>query len=333
MTSIADMTSNADIPPAATAGRFSTGAILALVAIAVVIALIPYAINERFVYHIAIIVCFAAIGACSLHLIIRTGHVSLCHSAFVGVGAYVSAFVVVTLGVPFLGGLVAGTLASATLALLIGPVILRLTGKYFVLITFLLGEILRMVFMDWQSVTGGANGFSDIPPPAPVFADPKIFYLLALGATVFSIGVCARILSSEIGRYINAIRESEQLAECVGVPVIRTKILIFVIACAFAGFSGSLLAHYARYISPPNFGPIESLNLVIMNVIGGMNTLVGPLIGAFFLVLVPELLRGYVQFQHVIFGIVLIVVMAFMPGGMASLRETIALMTRGGRKS
>ena len=106
-------------------------------------------------------------------------------------------------------------------------------------------------------------------------------------------------------------------------PVIRTKILIFVIACAFAGFAGSLLAHYARYISPPNFGPIESLNLVIMNVIGGMNTLIGPLIGAFFLVLVPELLRGYVQLQHVIFGIVLIVVMAFMPGGMASLKDVL----------
>ena len=330
MASIAgtDLTSNAEAPPAIASARYSKGAILAFAVVGLVIAAIPYAINERFVYHIAIVVCFAAIGACSLHLIIRTGHVSLCHSAFVGIGAYVSAVVVVTLGLPFLAGLLAGTLASAVLALLIGPVILRLTGKYFVLITFLLGEILRMVFMDWQSVTGGANGFSDIPPPAPVFADPKMFYLLALAATVFSIGVCARILSSEIGRFVNAIRESEQLAECVGVPVIRTKILMFVIACGFAGFSGSLLAHYARYISPPNFGPIESLNLVIMNVIGGMNTLIGPLIGAFFLVLVPELLRGYVQLQHVIFGIVLIVVMAFMPGGMASLKEVYALMTR-----
>lgn len=330
MASIAgtDMTSNAEAPPAVASARYSTGAMLAFVAVALVIAALPYAINERFVYHIAIIVCFAAIGACSLHLIIRTGHVSLCHSAFVGVGAYVSAIVVVTYGFPFLGGLIAGTLASALLALLIGPIILRLTGKYFVLITFLLGEILRMVFMDWQSVTGGANGFNDIPPPAPLFADPKMFYLLALAATVFSIGICARILSSEIGRFVNAIRESEQLAECVGVPVIRTKILMFVIACAFAGFSGSLIAHYSRYISPPNFGPIESLNLVIMNVIGGMNTLIGPLIGAFFLVLVPELLRGYVQLQHVIFGIVLIVVMAFMPGGMASLRDVYALLTR-----
>ena len=187
---------------------------------------------------------------------------------------------------------------------------------------------MRMVFTDWIAVTGGANGLPDIPPPAPIFADPKIYYLLALAAAVFTIGVCGRILSSEIGRFVNAIREFEQLTECIGVPVIRTKILIFVIACAFAGFGGSLMAHYARYISPPNFGPIESLNLVIMNVIGGMNTLIGPLIGAFFLVLVPELLRGYVQLQHIIFGIVLIVVMAFMPGGIAELGDAVRRLRR-----
>lgn len=330
-----DISSSAEAPPvvASAPSRHSKGVVVAMITAALIIAAIPYLIDERFAYHIAIVVCFAAIGACSLHLIIRTGHVSLCHSAFIGVGAYVSANVVLKFGLPFVGGLVAGTLASAALALVIGPVILRLTGKYFVLITFLLGEILRMVFVDWITITGGANGLSDIPPPAPVFAEPKVFYILALAATVFSIGICARILSSEIGRFVNAIRESEQLAECVGVPVIRTKVLVFVIACAFAGFAGAFMAHYARYISPPNFGPLKSLNLVIMNVIGGMNTLVGPLIGAFFLVLVPELLRGYVQLQHIIFGIVLIVVMAFMPGGMASLRDVVEpAMRRFGRR-
>ena len=331
-----EMTS-AEAPPLAAVGsaRPSRSIVVTLAAVALVLAAVPYAIDERFVYHIAIMVCFAAIGACSLHLIIRTGHVSLCHSAFIGVGAYVSANVVMKLGLPFLGGLVAGTLAAAAVALVIGPIILRLTGKYFVLITFLLGEILRMVFVDWLAVTGGANGLSGIPAPAPIFAEPRMFYLLALAAAVFSIGICARILSSEVGRFVNAIRDAEQLAECVGVPVIRTKILVFVIACGFAGFAGSLLAHYARYISPPNFGPLESLNLVIMNVIGGMNTLVGPLIGAFFLVLVPELLRGYVQLQHIIFGIVLIVVMAFMPGGIAGMRDVAAPLLRrlGGRAS
>ena len=300
---------------------------------AIVLAAVPYALDERFGYHIAIMVCFAAIGASSLHLIIRTGHVSLCHSAFVGVGAYASANVVMKLNLPFVAGLAAGTLAAAALALLIGPIILRLTGKYFVLITFLLGEILRMVFVDWHRRDRWRQRIVRYPG-AGVRPSPTRNHSICSRwpRRSFCIAVCGRILSSEIGRFVNAIRESEQLAECVGVPVIRTKILMFVIACGFAGFAGSLLAHYARYISPPNFGPIESLNLVIMNVIGGMNTLIGPLIGAIFLVLVPELLRGYVQLQHVIFGLVLIVVMAFMPGGMAGLRDTVALIMRGGGK-
>lgn len=316
--------------PAVAPGR-SWAAMLGLCAVAGAMMLAPYALNDRFFYHVAITVCFAAIGAASLHLIIRTGHVSLCHAAFIGVGAYASANVVTKLGAPFLGGVLAGTLAAALLGLVIGPIILRLTGKYFVLITFLFGEILRMVFVDWQAVTGGANGFSDIPAPAPYFAEPKQFYALALAAMVLCIGVCGRILGSETGRYINAIRDSEQLAECIGVPVIRMKVLVFVIACGLAGFVGALIAHYARYISPPSFGPLESLNLVIMNVIGGMQTLTGPLIGAVFLVVVPEFLRGYVQVQHILFGVVLILVMAFLPGGLAGLKDLVAnrLRARG----
>ncbi|PVE22182.1 branched-chain amino acid ABC transporter permease [Microvirga sp. KLBC 81] len=322
------MNSTAETAPVISKVRLRRSTTTALVgggvAVAAALAIMPYLFDERFFYHIAIMVCFAAIGASSLHLIIRTGHVSLCHAAFIGVGAYVSANVVMKLGLPFVGGLVAGTLAAAGLGLMIGPVILRLTGKYFVLITFLFGEILRMVFVDWQSITGGANGLSGIPAPAPVFAEPKYFYALALLAATACVAICGRILSSETGRFVNAIRESEQLTECVGVPVIRTKVMIFVIACGFAGFAGALIAHYARYISPPNFGPLESLNLVIMNVIGGMQTLVGPLLGAIFLVLVPEFLRGYVQLQHIMFGVILILVMAFLPAGVVGVKDLVA---------
>lgn len=211
-------------------------------------------------------------------------------------------------------GLVAATGASALLALIIGPVILRLTGKYFVLITFLLGEIARMVYVDWRSVTGGANGIFGIPPPAPIFAEKIYYYYLALVAVTVAIAFCGRLLNSEIGRAMESIREGERLAECSGVPVIRTKITIFVIACALVGFQGSLQAHYETLISPQLYSSLESLNYVIMNVIGGMHTLVGPLVGAAFMIIVPELLRAdYVDAQHILFGIILIVVMAGLP--------------------
>jgi branched-chain amino acid transport system permease protein len=297
--------------------RIATGAWLA--AAGLFMLLWPAIAREQFLIHVGTMVCFAAIGAASLHLIIRTGHVSLGHAAFLGIGAYSCVYLVMRLGVPFPLAWLGGGLAAGAVALAIGPVILRLTGKYFVLVTFLLGEIMRMVYVDWQPVTGGANGIPDIPPPAPLFANVVAYYYLALAAAALALGFCARLLASETGRAIDSIREGERLAECAGVPVIRTKVMVFVIACTMVGLEGGLLAHYVKYISPSNFSIIESLNFVIMNVIGGMGTLVGPVLGAAFLVVLPELLRGYVELQQILFGAVLIVVMAFLPSGLAGL--------------
>lgn len=289
------------------------------VAAAVFLLVWPLFVHDRFLYHMAITLLLAAIGASSLHLIIRTGHVSLCHAAFLGVGAYICVNLVMRLKLPFAVGILAGAGGAALLALAIGPIILRLTGKYFVLVTFLFGEIVRMVFVDWQSLTGGANGILEIPPPSPFFADPQHYYYLALALSALCVGLCARILTSEIGRAIDSIREGEQLAECAGVPVIRIKVMVFVIACGLVGFEGGVQAHYSHYVSPQAYSITESLNFIIINVIGGMTSLVGPLLGTGFIVITPELLRGYVELQQIIFGAILILVMAFLPGGLAGL--------------
>ncbi|MBL8702713.1 MAG: branched-chain amino acid ABC transporter permease [Alphaproteobacteria bacterium] len=310
----------------------SSGHRWAIAAVAAALALWPLLTQDKFFLHVGTRLCFAAIGAASLHLIIRTGHVSLGHTAFMGVGAYTSVYLVMQLKLPFLAGLVAATGASALLALAIGPVILRLTGKYFVLITFLLGEIARMVYVDWRSVTGGANGIFEIPPPAPVFAEKLWYYYLALAAAAAVVAFCGRLLNSEVGRAMESIREGERLAECSGVPVIRTKITVFVIACALVGFQGSLQAHYETLISPQLYSSLESLNYVIMNVIGGMHTLVGPLVGAAFMIIVPELLRDYVNAQHILFGIILIVVMAGLPTGLVGMGSKLIAALRGGSR-
>jgi branched-chain amino acid transport system permease protein len=105
--------------------------------------------------------------------------------------------------------------------------------------------------------------------------------------------------------------------------VLRLKVTIFVIACSLAGIHGALLAQFLHYIDPSSFGMIDSLNLVVMNVIGGMNHLAGPLIGTLFLTVLPELLRSYVELQRVFFGIILIVVMAALPGGMVELAARV----------
>ncbi len=251
-----------------------------------------------------------------------------------GIGAYVSAIATMQLNLAFPLALALGFLAPAMIALLIGPVVLRLTGKYFVLVTFLLGEIVRTVFVNWSSVTGGSSGISCVPSPGPLFAQPVPFYCLALAFVVVILAFIARLLTSEIGRTIESIRESEALARCSGVPVLRTKVVIFMLGCGLAGVAGALQGHFVHYIDPTSFSMDQSLNLVVINVVGGMYTLIGPIVGTLFIVLLPEFLRGYVELQHVFFGIVLILVMAFFSGGIADIGTLFRRLSqeRGARR-
>jgi len=279
----------------------------------------PWLTDEKFLHYVGVLICITAIAAASLHLIIRTGHVSLGHAAFMAAGAYVSVLTVMQLGLPWPVGLIAGTAAAALLAAIVGPIVLRLTGKYFVLVTFLFGEMVRMALVVTPALTGGANGIFDVPPPWPFLLSNRAYYYFALVFAVFGVGLCARLLTCEYGRAIDAIREGERLAECSGVPVIRVKVTVFVIACALAGMAGSLQAHFIRYVGPESFSIVQSLNLVVMNVIGGMTSLVGALIGTVFMVTLPELLRGYVNLQQILFGFILFATMAFLPGGIIEL--------------
>jgi branched-chain amino acid transport system permease protein len=224
--------------------------------------------------------------------------------------------------------------ASALLAAVLGPVVLRLTGKYFVLVTFLLGEIIRLVFVEWSSLTGGSNGIQGLPAIHPLFDSPLAFYYLALAASVLCVGICWRLLQSEIGRAIDSVREAERVAECSGVPVIRLKVLVFIIACAIVGVQGALQAHFLKFIDPSAFNSEASLYMVVMNVIGGMYHVAGPLLGTVFMVALPEALRSYVELQRVIFGVILIIVMAALPGGIVGVIALVrrALASRSGKR-
>ena len=128
---------------------------------------------------------------------------------------------------------------------------------------------------------------------------------------------------------MNSVREAERLAECSGVPVIRLKVTVFIIACALAGMAGSLQAHYIRFVGPEAYSGFQSLNLVVMNVIGGMSSLYGAMLGTVFMVTLPELLRGYVNLQQIMFGAILFATMAFLPGGLIEAgRRLKALLVR-----
>jgi branched-chain amino acid transport system permease protein len=289
----------------------------------------PWLTEDRFLHHVGVLICLTSIAAASLHLIIRTGHVSLCHTAFMAFGAYGSAITVMRFGMPWPVGLLVGTALAAAVAAMIGPIVLRLTGKYFVLITFLMGEVVRMAIIENSGLTGGSNGIFNVPPPYPFLLSNRAYYYFALAFAVLGVGFCARLLTSEFGRAMDAIREGERLAECSGMPVIRFKVMVFVIACALAGMAGSLQAHYIKFVGPDAYSGFQSLNLVVMNVIGGMTSLAGALIGTVFMVTLPELLRGYVNLQQIMFGAILFATMAFLPGGIIEVGRRVRALLRG----
>jgi len=288
----------------------------------------PIFVNEVFFTYIGTLVLLYTIGAASLHLVLRIGHLSLGHAAFMGLGGYTSALLTTRLGWPFVPAFLASGLVPAAVALIVGPIVLRLRGVYFVLITFTFGEVVRLTFNEWQSLTGGADGIFRIPPPHPLLVDKRAYYYFALVMATLCVGIVARILTSQTGRYVDAIREGERLAQSSGVPILRFKVMIFCIACGLVGLQGSLLAHYIHFIAPGSYAFNESLNLLVMNVIGGMGNLAGPLIGAGFLTALPEFLRGWVELQRVLYGIVLILVMLFVPGGLIELGRRMIVRGR-----
>lgn len=308
-------------PVSGVMSRSSTFAVKAGIAalLAIVFAGLPLVTDAQFTMSLGTTLMITAIAAVSLHLIIRTGHVSLAHAAFMGLGAYAAVLSVTRFSLPFPVAIAAAFLVPAAVALVVGPLLLRLSGKYFVLVTFLVGEIIRLVLVSWQSLTGGANGIFGVPLPYEALGSPVAFYYFVLAFTAVCMAFVARLLQSEIGRSIDAIREESRLAECSGVPVLRVKVTIFVIACGMVGVAGALSAFFIRYIDPTSFSIVQSLNLVVMNIVGGMYQMAGPVIGVLFFVILPEFLRGYVELQRIIFGVCLIVVMAFLPGGIVQL--------------
>lgn len=283
--------------------------------LACVAAAVPFAVGESFLLYIATLVALYAIGAMSIHLVFRVGQFSLGQAAFMGIGGYTGSLLTTNLEMSWWLALAAAVLASALIGLIVGPIVLRLKGVYFVLFTFTFGEFVRQIFVDWTSVTNGSEGVSGIAAPAG-FSSPTGFYYLVLGFAVLTALICGRLLTSQFGDAVDAIRESEGLALSSGIPVFKTKIIVFVIACALVGVQGVLQASFVHYISPLSYGFAESLKLVVINVIGGLNTLWGPVLGAIFIVALPELLRGWVDYQWVLYGLALILVMRYLPGGL-----------------
>jgi len=244
-----------------------------------------------------------------------TGLFSMGHAGFMCIGAYVSAISTKLLGVPFYIGLVFGIIASMIVGFLIGYSTLRLRGDYFVITTLALGEIVKLVVENFQSVTGGAKGMPD------VVAGTTLPLVLVLDIVI--IVLLVNFLKSKHGRNCIAIREEEMAAKVIGINVMKYKMVAMLISCALCGLSGGLMAHYMHYLHPVMFNMAKSNELIVMVILGGQGSLSGTIIATIFLVFLPEILRiGSAQeWRMFLYGVLVVIVIIFKPSGLLGNKE------------
>ena len=247
------------------------------------------------------------------------GQISLGHAAFFGLGAYTSGILTATYGVnPWLA-LLAGLVISGLAALLIGIPALKLRGYYLAMATLGFGIIVYIILNEAGHLTGGPSGLAGIPSLSIAgfpLDTPQRLYLLIWFTVGVIMALSANLVNSRAGRALRALHDSEAAAESLGVDTARMKLKIFVWSALYASLAGSLYAHTLNFIAPSSFGFMFSIKLVAMVVLGGMASIWGSLLGAGVLTVLPELLTAFHDFEIIIFGLILMVVMIFLPRGL-----------------
>jgi branched-chain amino acid transport system permease protein len=294
-------------------------------AIAVLVAW-PFLIDQRFIIHIGVMIALFTTLSLSMNIMLRIGQLSMVHAAFMGLGAYGSALLMMRLSWPFWASFFGAGLIVAVLAGLVGPIFLRIKGVYFVLLTFALSQVIIFNFIEWVDLFGGNNGLTGIPRPSIfgfVIREPREYYFLALALAVASFVLVRAIYRSEWGVVIDAINEDEMLSRSLGVNAMAFRWILFCLSGFLAGLSGSVYAHYLTFLSPDAFSFLTVVDVILMNVLGGMASPFGPVIGAIVLVPLPELLRNTAQYQALAYGVLLLVLQLFLPDGIIGLIQRL----------
>ncbi len=247
------------------------------------------------------------------------GQVSLGHAAFYGIGAYTTAILSTTFGFSPWIALLCAIGGAVFIAFIVGLPTLKLSGYYLGMGTLGFGMIVNIIFREWSSMTGGSSGFVGIPmleAGSIMFDAGSSYFFLVWGVVFISIVICRRILSSRMGRALRSIHDGENASMAVGVNTHFLKLQIFMFSAALGATAGFLYAHFVMFISPESFGFMVSVKMVTMVVIGGMASVWGAILGASLLTLLPEVLHSFQEYEMIIFGLILMIVMIFMPQGL-----------------
>lgn len=281
--------------------------------------------------HLGIMFAIYTILGMSLNLVVGyTGLLSVTHSAFYGIGAYVTGILLTQTGVGFFTSVVFGIIITMFFGLLIGVVLSRFKDDYYALASLGFGVIVFSIFLNWQSLTRGPLGISRISRPELKFMnydlvsfDSNFLFLILAGIFAVVVYFVSKFITeSSFGRVLKAIREDEKAIQVFGYNTHIYKLVIFVIGAGMASVAGSLFASYITFIHPSSFYLSESIFILTIIIIGGLANMRGVLLGALFLILLPEVLRfvGFpsdiaAQMRQVFYGLALIILMLYRPKG------------------
>jgi branched-chain amino acid transport system permease protein len=252
------------------------------------------------------------------------GLLDLGYVAFYAVGAYSYALLNYHFGLSFWAALPIGAGLGAFFGILLGFPVLRLRGDYLAIVTLGFGEIIRLILENWNEFSFGPSGIANIPRPSFFGIQLSLqnatiyIYYLMIVLVIFTIFVVERLQNSRIGRAWIALREDEVACEAMGIDKRKTKLTAFALGATWAGMAGVIFAAKTTFINPASFTIWESIIILCIVVLGGMGSIVGVIIGAFILILLPEYLRVFSEYRMLVFGALLVLMMVFRPGGIVS---------------
>jgi len=303
---------------------------------AVSLCIAPFMLDNYWLY-LACLVAINVASATGLNILTGyTGLVSLGQAAFMAVGAYTVGWMQLNLGTPFLLNIVAGGIVAAAVGLLVGLPSLRVKGLYLAIATIAASIILHFVFVNWQSVTNGNSGLT--LTPATFFGTPltdyKQLYFVFVPITALMVLGAANLFRTRVGRAFIAIRDRDISAEVLGISLLRYKLTSFAISSFYAGVAGGMWAYFFRVVTPESFPFVYSIFFLAAIIVGGMGTILGGILGAVFMTLVPELLRFGIDWltpilpnaaamlspvRTIVFGLLIVGFLIFEPKGLAEI--------------
>jgi branched-chain amino acid transport system permease protein len=286
----------------------------------------PFLFQTRYSQHVLILVLlYVTLGSAWNILGGMAGQLSLGHAAFFGIGAYSAAIIASKTQLSPWLGVALGPALALPVALLVGWICFRLRGPYFTLSTIAIGEVVRLVALNWRDLTGGAVGI--VIRPSILSGTSKVpYYYLILAIAAATVALCWWISRRRLGYFLMAIREDEETAESIGINTIRYKLIALALSATITALAGAFYANYFLFVEPTVVLPLAlSVEIVLIAIIGGLGTVPGPVLGAVLLKISSEVFRNYFeQANLLIYGALLVLVILFMPDGlMGGIKKTV----------